>query len=472
MGQAMYGEALAAVVSTVFGTGSAWVDVRYRNDADISLGLNLSRSSSNSSDAAVQCADCIDLLRVFFSFCFFLCFAVVLRVVYEMSKRETLTHIHRVHETLSALRRTDLADTVVEQTLDFQQYVYESRGCLSESTAIALDELPAAVRRSLNTHLSLSIIDRSAVFPGSAEAVAFLARRVFNETACPGEQIVRWNTQGACMYFVGFGEARAFVPTMAEGHLANLGVGTFFGEISLHFNTPRTASVVALTYMDLYRLEKDGYTALQQKFPDVMGVIQETMENRLEQLRSMRIPAPMVVRNPEPSVNLASSTINPSVDGDGDYDQSRRQTVTTNSSEIVDSPIVPGGAPEHHAYSRGRMMSVADFEDYDVRWSISSGTRRMSMMPVVDDRLVRIAMENHHMLKDMQAMLTQSMAPPPPPAARARAAHVTSTGRRGTHVSTSTYDTATESTVSTPDDHNLGSTLMGIMLVDGDVNAN
>ncbi|MBF0524259.1 MAG: cyclic nucleotide-binding domain-containing protein [Deltaproteobacteria bacterium] len=68
--------------------------------------------------------------------------------------------------------------------------------------------------------------------------------RIFSKTKtfCKGEIICRQGTVGDEMYFIKVGRVRVVVD---EVDMAQLGIGELFGEISLFYNIPRTASVVA-----------------------------------------------------------------------------------------------------------------------------------------------------------------------------------------------------------------------------------
>ena len=61
---------------------------------------------------------------------------------------------------------------------------------------------------------------------------------------------------------------------------ATLGSGTFFGEIALLLSTPRTATIKAREYCDLYRLDKETFDAVVSRYPDFAARIQELAEKR------------------------------------------------------------------------------------------------------------------------------------------------------------------------------------------------
>ncbi|MGH2675735.1 MAG: cyclic nucleotide-binding domain-containing protein, partial [Actinomycetota bacterium] len=75
----------------------------------------------------------------------------------------------------------------------------------------------------------------------------------------PGETIIRQGEQGDAFYAVGSGQ----VEVIEDGHSVGvLGPGSFFGEVALLLDVPRTATVRARTPVRVYRLERDGFDRL------------------------------------------------------------------------------------------------------------------------------------------------------------------------------------------------------------------
>jgi CRP-like cAMP-binding protein len=72
----------------------------------------------------------------------------------------------------------------------------------------------------------------------------------------PGEAIVEEGEEGDAFYVIGAGQ----VEVHAEDRvLRSLGPGSYFGEIALLMDVPRTATVVARTPLRVYRLDRDGF---------------------------------------------------------------------------------------------------------------------------------------------------------------------------------------------------------------------
>ena len=65
--------------------------------------------------------------------------------------------------------------------------------------------------------------------------------------------------------------------------LTTLTKGGFFGELILLFVQPRTASIRAVDYCDLYTLDKDTFDHVLAQYPEFAAHIKEQAERRTPQ---------------------------------------------------------------------------------------------------------------------------------------------------------------------------------------------
>jgi hypothetical protein len=93
----------------------------------------------------------------------------------------------------------------------------------------------------------------------------------------PGEIVMSAGEPGDSMFILTTGMARAYMRT-GEGHHVQLRLmtdGDFFGEISILTGGPRTATVTAVTPLDVLELDKATLDEITKTHPRVRDVLQE-----------------------------------------------------------------------------------------------------------------------------------------------------------------------------------------------------
>jgi CRP-like cAMP-binding protein len=161
---------------------------------------------------------------------------------------------------------------------DYYNYLWESRRGYDESSVLA--DLPGTLKESVSLYLNKEIIEKVPIFEAASkdlikEVVMNMEPVVFT----PGDYIVRSGEVGFDMFFISRG--RVDVMSADETtHYAYLSAGQFFGEIALLLSMPRTATIKAQEYCDLYRLEKETFDRILTRYPNFAANIQALAEER------------------------------------------------------------------------------------------------------------------------------------------------------------------------------------------------
>jgi glucose-6-phosphate 1-dehydrogenase len=96
----------------------------------------------------------------------------------------------------------------------------------------------------------------------------------------PGDAIIRKGDMGSEMYFICRGQVEILDET---GKLLNtLGEGDFFGEMSLLFSRPRTASVRARATCDLFVLDRADFNGVLNHHPQFAHSIRQAAQSRYQ----------------------------------------------------------------------------------------------------------------------------------------------------------------------------------------------
>jgi CRP-like cAMP-binding protein/small-conductance mechanosensitive channel len=146
-------------------------------------------------------------------------------------------------------------------------------------------------RDERHRHQRLGVVDKVDLFsPLTPDERAFVAEHLRYAPFSAGELITK---QGAIAHFLYiFTSGRAEVVTRAaDGEdkvVAELASPGFFGEMGLMTGEPRFASVVAITDVECFRLDKEGFQKILEERPELAKDLAETLAKRRSELVAIR----------------------------------------------------------------------------------------------------------------------------------------------------------------------------------------
>ncbi|OMJ86749.1 hypothetical protein SteCoe_11685 [Stentor coeruleus] len=135
--------------------------------------------------------------------------------------------------------------------------------------------LPPSIKKKLNANLFEKLFKNSKLFLDQQKLIKYLLQQLDNKFCQPEEAVIKQFEPGDCMYFVSEGKCEVEVlDQLKEKHVVRfLEVGSVFGEISVLFNTPRTATIKSIEFTTLAVLNNSKIQALFNKFPNVKKVL-------------------------------------------------------------------------------------------------------------------------------------------------------------------------------------------------------
>jgi len=159
-----------------------------------------------------------------------------------------------------------------------------------EQTHRPLEERLAARRHrdrsaEASPELTKKELEASALFkkfPHDAleDILALTSLRSYQE----GDIIVTEGEEGSSLFLLVSGEVKVF--THGERgeaiHLAELGAGDFFGEVSLLTGRPRTATITAKTPVTAIELNREPMLEIIEKYPEVGSILENFYESRAQ----------------------------------------------------------------------------------------------------------------------------------------------------------------------------------------------
>jgi voltage-gated potassium channel len=163
---------------------------------------------------------------------------------------------------------------------DYYTYIWKKRLGYDESSF--LNSLPKSLKTEVSLHLRREVIKKIPLFKDAEqEFIKEIALQLKPVILTPGDYVFNAGDEGKEMYFVVHGELDVFLKDEKKP-LARLSDGDFFGEIALFMKKPRTATIKAVTYCDLYTLGKNTFNHLVSKYPDIAAEIEKKAKTREE----------------------------------------------------------------------------------------------------------------------------------------------------------------------------------------------
>ncbi len=193
----------------------------------------------------------------------------------DPAKAQYLENMEKL-QALSSMRK--LPRSLQNKMRDYYRYMWKKRMGYDESSF--LQGLPPGLKTEVSLHLKQEVIEMIDLFKDADEEfIKEIALHLKPMILLPGDCAFREGDEGKEMYFVVKGDL-AVLSKNEDSMLATLSSGDFFGEIALFMDKPRTASIKAITYCDLYTLEKTRFKYVVSKYPSIANKIEQKIKIR------------------------------------------------------------------------------------------------------------------------------------------------------------------------------------------------
>jgi voltage-gated potassium channel len=190
-------------------------------------------------------------------------------------------HIENLERLTAFMSYRELPHDLQQRIRHYYNYLWEKR--LGYDETAVLSTLPPGLRTEVTLYLKREFLENVPLFKGASEEfIRDIALQMRPVIFTPGDYVFRAGEPGHDMYFVSRGELEVLSEDGRTVHTV-LRDGDMVGEIALFFNKPRTASVRAITYSDLYRLDREMFERVSAHYPAIASKIQEKAKQRLEE---------------------------------------------------------------------------------------------------------------------------------------------------------------------------------------------
>ncbi|MBI2966905.1 MAG: ion transporter [Bacteroidetes bacterium] len=165
-----------------------------------------------------------------------------------------------------------------EKARNYYDYLWHSRKGFDETSVI--NELPPPLKVELSLFLNRRLIEKVDFFRDARQdCIRDIVLNLEHVVYSPGDFIITKGEIGNEMFFISRGAVEV-VSDDGKTVYATLSEGNFFGEIALLLSVPRTASIRAVGFCDLYKLQKSDFEKVLNNYPDFKTHIEKHAEER------------------------------------------------------------------------------------------------------------------------------------------------------------------------------------------------
>ncbi len=194
-------------------------------------------------------------------------------------------HLGKMETVASFLRDRKVPRELQARVRDYYNYLWASR---MGHQATLFHDLPESLQVDIALHLNRHILRKVPMLEKASEIfLRALALHLEPAVFTPGDTILRRGEIGRRMYFIHRGKVEVLSADESRV-VAVLKDGDFFGELALLTSQPRSASIRAVDYCDLYSLDKQSFDQVLEHFPTFAEEVRKIAERRREDSR----PAP------------------------------------------------------------------------------------------------------------------------------------------------------------------------------------
>ncbi len=204
--------------------------------------------------------------------------ATVAAIVMEM-KPEVARHMEQMQRVVSFMRRHHIPTELQHKIRDYFTFIWDRELGSDESALMA--RLPASLKADVSIILTRDFIECVPFFRSADDVLLReIALEMRSVVFAPRDYICVAGEPGAEMYFIEQGKVE--ILSKDESTVFRVQAeGTFFGEIAILTDMPRTANVRALEFCRMYSLRREAVQRIAGRHPAFARLLDEARRERM-----------------------------------------------------------------------------------------------------------------------------------------------------------------------------------------------
>lgn len=187
-------------------------------------------------------------------------------------------YTQNMEKLTNAARYANLPLDLQRRIYDYFNYQMTRRVGYDEESFI--NELPPGMRGEVSLYFRKEVIENIYLFTDAPQSfIMEIAQQLRERIVAPDDYVFKAGDQGQQMFLIAHGSVSVFSEDETQLY-RTLSEGDFFGEIALFQDSPRTATVKANTYCDIYSLGKLTFEKTLEQYPEIAAKIKEKATQR------------------------------------------------------------------------------------------------------------------------------------------------------------------------------------------------
>lgn len=196
-----------------------------------------------------------------------------------------IQHQSRVDSVTQYLTNRQISPKLHDQVRSYYDYVWDRHRGLNERELF--EDLPHPLKIDVLIQLTKELLDKVPLFKESSNALRNVILSALKPaTYNPKGFIVRKNEPGDAIYFISRGKVEILTDNDTKT-FDTLFEGEYFGDMSMILMEKRTASVRAVTYCELFILEKNDFLYFKEEFPEFKEVLKKISSQKTDKATNM-----------------------------------------------------------------------------------------------------------------------------------------------------------------------------------------
>ncbi|XP_014676533.1 PREDICTED: cyclic nucleotide-gated cation channel alpha-3-like [Priapulus caudatus] len=177
------------------------------------------------------------------------------------------TYVHRLQSVMDQMKELRIAKDLQNLVSGYYNYMWISKMGVQQDDIFA--QLPLCLQAEVSRTTNRSVLEKASIFKDIDEGfLRMLSLNIHQQLYLPGQVIISRGDTAHSLFFVHRGTLEVLSDKDDETPVATLREGKVFGEVSLIFSLPRSATVRAITHCELMTLEKVNVQKVLEYYPE------------------------------------------------------------------------------------------------------------------------------------------------------------------------------------------------------------